>query len=258
MREFLMNILDDNVGGLEITLFSPWHIGYLLLIVGLATMGIFLLKNKDEKQKRGTLNVLAIVIITLYVVDFFIQPLYSSDNNMIVDKLPFHICTLMAVLVPFAQFNKKFEKFKTTVVVLSLVSSIMYLCYPGSALGGVSPFSYRVLQTFVFHGLLFTWSLLNITTGEVKLNFKHLWQELCALIVIALWATIGNNVYSTEEHPYDWFFITGRTFPFVPSALMPFVVIGLIFALVVAIYLIDFAVKKIGEKRKAKIEQKQK
>lgn len=76
---------------------------------------------------------------------------------MDVDKLPFHICTLVAVFIPFAQFNKKFAKIKDVISCLAIVASLIYISYPGSALGGVLPWCYKVVQTFVFHGLVFAW-----------------------------------------------------------------------------------------------------
>lgn len=47
--------------------------------------------------------------------------------------------------------------------------------------------------------------VLSVTTGAVKLEFKNIWKELVAIIIIILWANFGNNVYSNEEHHYDWF-----------------------------------------------------
>ena len=45
--------------------------------------------------------------------------------------------------------------------------------------------------------------VLSVTTGAVKLEFKNIWKELVAIIIIILWANFGNNVYSNEEHHYD-------------------------------------------------------
>ena len=45
MREFLLKIFSADEGSVEITLFSIWHILYILLIVGGAIAASFILKK---------------------------------------------------------------------------------------------------------------------------------------------------------------------------------------------------------------------
>lgn len=248
MRDFLIKLFRETEVVLEIKLFSIWHFMYIFLIVGLTIGLAFLLKNKSENAKDFTLKLLAYLIPAIYIADFFIMPLSREAGEIDLDKLPFHICTLMGCFVPFAQFNKKFNPIKHVIVVLSLVASLMYITYPGSALGGISTFSYKVVQTFVFHGLLFSWGFLNLAWGRVKLTWKTIWMELVALCIIALWAAFGNATFSSEQHSFDWFFITGSTFPFVPTPLMPFTVIAAIFGMCAIIYGIYFGTIKVMEK----------
>lgn len=248
MRDFLIKLFRETEVVLEIKLFSIWHFMYIFLIVGLTIGLVFLLKNKSENAKDFTLKLLAYLIPAIYIADFFIMPLSREAGEIDLDKLPFHICTLMGCFVPFAQFNKKFNPIKHVIVVLSLVASLMYITYPGSALGGISTFSYKVVQTFVFHGLLFSWGFLNLAWGRVKLTWKTIWMELVALCIIALWAAFGNATFSSEQHSFDWFFITGSTFPFVPTPLMPFTVIAAIFGMCAIIYGIYFGTIKVMEK----------
>lgn len=255
MREFLLKLFSTSEGNIEITLFSIWHILYILLIIGGAIGACFLLRGKDNEKKTKVMRGLAYAVIITYIVDFFIQPLSRSSYEMDVDKLPFHICTLMGVMIPFVQFNKKFNKIKDVVACLSIVASLMYITYPGSALGGVTPWCYKVIQTFVFHGLVFAWGVLSVSTGAVKFDFKKIWRELVAILIIIMWANFGNTVYSNEKHHYDWFFITGSTFPFIPSWLMPFVVLVAVFAMCAIIFSIVYLVeRKINKDTRKTIE----
>lgn len=250
MREFLLNLFGTDEGSVEIGLFSIWHILYFVLIVGGTIGSCFILKNKSEETKEKVRRILAYFVIGVYIADFFIQPFMSSDYSMNVDKLPFHICTLMGCLIPFAQFNKKFDRIKDVICCLSIVASLMYVTYPGSAIGDVLPWCYKVVQTFVFHGLVFAWGVISVATGAIKLEFKNIWKELVAILIIIVWAGFGNNAYSNELHHYDWFFITGSTFPFVPTWLMPFAVLAAVYAMCAIIFSIDLMVKRIVEKRK--------
>ena len=166
--------------------------------------------------------------------------------------MPFHICTLTAVFIPFAQFNKKIDKIKDVISCFVIVAPLMYITYPGSALGGVSFYSYKVIQTFIFHGLVFAWGVLSLTTGFSKLEFKNIWKELIGIIIIILWASFGNNTYSHLAHHFDWFFVTGSTFPFVPTWLMPFAVLAAVYGMCGIIFSINLIVKKIIEKKALK------
>lgn len=258
MKEFLVSVFSDKYGNAGIELFNVWHILYLVLIIG-ATIGTaYLISKKSENVKDKVLSGLALGIIILYISDFFFHPFYFDNGGyMEVDKLPFHICTSTGILVAFVQFNKKFEKYKTTVSLVAIVASLMYMTYPGSALGGQEFYCYRIVQTFLYHGALFAYGILSATTGKVSFEYKELYKPLILICIIAVWATIGNlcyNVSYTGEdtgivwnygtHHYDWFFLTGTTFPFIPTFLMPLAVIVAVFGMCALITLIYNLVKK--------------
>ena len=251
MRNFLVKMF-QNPGGPEIDLFSIWHIMYIVLIVGLTIGLAFIIKNKSQKVKDVVLKVLAIAAILTYIADLFIMPLARTDGQIDLDKMPFHICTFIGIMIPFAQFSSRAQKgnsFREVVTCLAIVASTMYITYPGSALGDIGTFSYKVVQTFVFHGFVFSWGVLSLTTGAVTLNFKNIWKQAVGILIIIAWAAYGNNVYSSEARSFDWFFITGSTFPFVPTWLMPIVVLVAVFAMCAIIYSIDLLVKKIYKKK---------
>lgn len=252
MNNFFEKIFGTSNGPIEITLFSVWHILWIVLILGCALAGYFILRKKPQEKKVKALNVLACLVIGFYILDFFIMPF--SQGKIDIDKLPFHICTLTGIFVPFVQFNKKFKPIKNTIVCFAIVSSLMYITYPGSALGGVTPWCYKVVQTFVYHGLVFAWGFLSISLNEAEFNFKEIWKEAVGLVLIILWAAFGNYAYVgiPDGHHYDWFFITGSTFPFIPSWLMPFVVFAAVFGMCAIIYLINFVIRKIITKSQNK------
>lgn len=243
MRNFLLKMFQAE-GGPEITLFSIWHIMYIVLIVGLTIGVAFLLKGKSQKIKNLVLSILAIAGVGVYIADFFIMPLARTSGTIDIDKLPFHICTFIGIMIPFAQFNsraKNCSSFKEVVACLAIVSSLMYVTYPGSALGGVGTFSYKVMQTFIFHGLVFGWGVLSLTTGYASLHFKNIWKQLIGILIIMIWATLGNYTYAD----YNWFFLKTSIFPFIPDALMPLAVLVAVFGMCAIIYSIDLLTKKV-------------
>ncbi len=258
MREFFVNLFSMERGS-EITLFSGWHFMYIIAILGLTLLLGILFKKKSDRAKKILLSVLAYCVIGVYIADFFIMPLATgtlgANGGIDVDKLPFHICTLLSFFVGFAQFNPKFAKVKDAIVALAIISSLMYITYPGSALGGVTVFSYKVTQTFAYHGLLFAWGTLSLALNAVEFNWKTIWKPLVGLVIIALWASFGNAVYSSADHHYDWFFVTGSTFGMSPY-LMPLLVICATFAMVAIIYAINHVSRIVARKIAIKKQQK--
>lgn len=239
MREFVIWLFSEKNSSLQIHLFDIYHFIYLFVIFGGTMLLALLFHNKGEKTKEKVLQIMAYLTVGLYVADFFIMPLSDSYGSISCDKLPFHICTIMAVLVPFVQFDPKWEKIKTPVVVLSVTSSLMWMCYPGSALNGQPPFCYMTVQTFMYHGFLFCWGVLQMAYGSVKLDIRKSWKEFVGILMILVWAAFGNTIYGG----HNWFFIHESIFPFLSDEIMPLMVVVTVFAVCLAIYGIYYGVK---------------
>jgi hypothetical protein len=237
MKEIIRNLLSESNSDLSIGLFDIWHFLYLFIIFGACITLACLFHNKSRDAKNKLLRVLAYLVIGLYVADFFLMPLSDSYNRISIDKLPFHICTLMGVMAQFAQFNKRFSKVKHVIVTLSIAASLMWMCYPGSALGGQPPFCYIIFQTFMYHGVLFAWGFLNLALGEVTLNVDKIWHNLCGILLIQIWAALGNSLYDDQ----NWFFLANSIFDFIPDAAMPPVVTACVFGVCIVIYGIYYA-----------------
>ena len=251
MHNFLIWLLAKREGPCEIAFLSFFHILYLAIILALTAVLVVYLKRHPEKRTTA-LRHLSLTLIALYVSDIFLQPFVSSDFTMNIDKLPFHICTLMCPVSAFAQFNPKFAKFKEPIALLAIAGSLMYLVYPGNAIGEISPFCYKILQTFVYHGVTMAWGYVSLSTGAIKLNIKKCYHALIVICLIALWAAFGNAAYSSETVHYDWFFITGSTFPFIPAALMPLCAISAVFAVVMGVYGLYYLVMHFVDKKASK------
>ena len=249
MRELVRNLLSENTSSLQIGLFDIWHFTYLFVIFFSAILVALLLRKKSAAAKDKTLRIYAYLVIGFYIADFFLMPLSDSYDMISVDKLPFHICTLTGVFVPFAQLNPKFKKIRPVIVCFAVASSLMWMCYPGSALGGQPPFSYIIFQTFMYHGLLFSWGFLQLAFGVTELNLRKLWMELCGALIILVWASLGNEVYES----YNWFFVKHSIFPFLSDEVMPPVVIFCVVGTCFLVHLAYYGVRGIARR----IEQKE-
>lgn len=254
MREILINIFKDDTFGPDITLFGFFHILYFLIIIGVTILMIFLFKDKEEQVKKKVLDIYAIVLVCLYLGDFFVHPFMYNADTLNVDKLPFHICTLSCPMIAITRiFANKTKRIANAVTALGLVGALMYLTCPNGAVGpGVKAFSYRMLQTFTYHGVLFTYGVLALVYGANKLEYKKIYVEAIMIVALILISLGANHAYSIPgvSH-YDWFFTTGSSFGVSPY-LMPFLMFVIIFAMCNAIYLIYYGVKVLIEKKKNK------
>lgn len=246
MKDLVTWLFSENNSQLQIGLFDIWHFLYLFIIFGGSILLAVLLAKKSEQAKERVIRLFAYLTVGLYAVDFLIMPLSDSYNGISVYKLPFNICTIMAVLTPFVQFNPKFRAIKTPVVTLSVASSLMWMCYPGSALGGQPPFCYLIFQTFMYHGFLFCWGFLNLATGAVQLEFRKIWKELCGILCILVWAAFGNAVYDGEQ---NWFFIETSIFPFLSDEIMPLMVVLSVFAVCLVVYAIYYGLRRLLKRK---------
>lgn len=246
MKAFFAYLFSENTSNMQIGLFDLWHFTYLAVIFGGALLLSLLMQKRSAGTKEKVLRLFAYLVIGFYVGDFFIMPLSDSYSGISAYKLPFNICTIMAVMVPFAQFNKKFQDIKAPVVVLSISSSLMWMCYPGTALGGQPPFCYLIFQTFMYHGLLFCWGVLNLAYGSVKLDIRKIWKELVGIFMILVWAWFGNRAYDAG---YNWFFIETSIFPFLSDEIMPLMVVFSVFGVCLVVYGAYYGIRKLCKKK---------
>ena len=84
---------------------------------------------------------------------------------------------------------------------LAVLSPMMYICYPAS-IGEGEPWCYQAVQTMFYHGALMAWGILSIALGTVKLNIRNIWKSGVVLIIITLWAKLGNILLQ-----HNWFFL---------------------------------------------------
>ncbi len=251
MRDLFLKLFEKSHfnTGIMVTAFSIPHIIYALLIAGGIVWAYMAFKNKSDEKKELLLKILAYALVISYVSDFFMHDfVYGDGLNM--DKLPFHICTVLCPMVAFVQFNKKFKKFIEPVSFLAIIGPLMYLVYPAS-IGDGEPWCYQAVQTMFYHGVLLSWGILNIVLKIFNPEIKNCWKTLVLLVIITLWAKFGNLIYGD----YNWFFLEEDAFyiGLVENGVIPKWTLMLInptavFLVVLAIYGIYYGVMKLKEK----------
>jgi hypothetical protein len=260
MRDLFFKLFSDTPFGAgdfwHIESFNIWHFFYLFLIFGGILAASFYLKDKSTETKEKVIRTLAALLMFSYLTDYFVHDfVYASFDavtgeytrfGLNMDKLPFHICTAMGIILTFATFNKKLERFYEPIAALAIVAPLMYLVYPSTGVGGEF-WCYRTVQTMFFHGIELAWGVLMLTTGKTSLKWKNIWKAEILLIIITLWAKLGVTMLE-----YNWFFLIYN--PFGIAALdkpwlLPIIVPSAIFLVVVAVYGINSGIVAIINKK---------
>lgn len=206
MRELFFKLFEMSHfnTGIKVTAFSIPHIVYLVLIIGGVVLGWLALRGKSDEVKERAVRFLAYAVVISYLSDFFVHEFVYGEMNM--DKLPFHICTVLCPLAAIAQFNRNGHKILEPVAILSILAPLMYLSYPAS-IGDGEPWCYQAVQTMFYHGTLMAWGVLTLALGRVKPVLRNCWKCAVLLVAITLWAKLGNVLL---EH--NWFFLNEDAF----------------------------------------------
>ncbi len=252
MYELVHGVLQERTGGAVFAPYNLWHILYLLLLVGGIAIVILCFRNSQYRERISAYTVTAAFL--LYMADFFLMPF--SYGYIDIDKLPFHVCTLSSILCFASRHNRFLGKFKVSFSLMGLIGALIYLVYPaGVADGEVSFFSYRILQTLLFHGLMAAQGIFVLAFGEIKLEWRGTWRDLVAIAATVVWAMLGNRLYSGVENgrTFNWCFVSNDPLGLIPDTadpyVMPFVVVAVLFATNLLIYLLCRGIRTLCAKR---------
>lgn len=248
MNEFLTNLLSNPKEPVAIQMhaFTPWHIAYLIVVAAFPFACAYFLRRSTRERKESFVRAMAIATLVLYIGDFFLQPFWN-DGEMVIDKLPFHICTLLCPVMMLCEYGRKFKWLYSAAALLAIATPFMYMAYPNTAFGDTyTPWSYLVLQPFAYHGCVYAWGMLALLFGKVECNGRTVLKVLGFLVFVTGWASLGNYLYD-----YNWFFLNkGLDLGFIEfeKPLVYLVMNGGVFAMV----MIVFGIYKLATRKRTK------
>lgn len=248
MYDILRNLLHDHKSDVIFKCFGIWHFLIMLIIFSGIALTVLLLKNKSKETKQKVIKITINIAFGLYILDFFLMPF--AYGTIDIEKLPFHICTITCVLCFLSIHNKFFNKYKQQFALLGLVGNLIYVIYPaGVGWYQIAPYSYRVIQTLMYHGVMTLYGILTLAYDDIKLDIKKSYKELIVIVCLVLWAMIGNYMYNSDVRFYNWFFVVSDPFYMLPTNIapfvMPFIITLTIYIAVIIVYFINHLIKKI-------------
>ena len=253
MYQYLHEILKDHKGETVFACFGSWHILYMAIIFG-TIIGILAgFRNKGDYVRRRVIRSTISAAFCLYIADFFLMPFAYGSIDL--EKLPFHMCTMMCVLGFFSTYGILFPRHRRRFALLGLVSNLIYVIYPaGVGWYQIHPISYRVVQTMLFHGLMSAYGIFVLAFDEKTLSWKDVWKDIWVIACVVLWAMLGNWLYNGSGGmlaAFNWFFVVRDPFYILPADIaqyiMPVVMIVVIFVADVLIRGLYIAIRKLHQ-----------
>lgn len=223
MYAFLSEILSDKKGETIFSCFGIWHFCYLF-VVTVVIIAVIIYAKKQGKEKRQKISTYFInSAFGLYVADFFLMPFAYGEID--IEKLPFHACTAMCVMGFLSRHNDYLKRFKLQITMLGFVSNLVYLIYPAGLMWyQIHPFSYRVIQTLLFHGAMTGYGLLVLLFDDNKREWK---KDLIVISTMTAWALLGNTLYNGQAWGktqfFNWFFVVQDPFYILPESIAPII-----------------------------------
>lgn len=250
MYTLLSELLSDHTGGIVFTCFGFWHFCWLIGMVLAAVAVILYLRKKDDAVRRRFIMASLHFAVALYIADFFLMPF--AYGEIVVEKLPFHVCTAMCVMCFCSRHIDFLKKYIPQFALLGFVSNLVYMHYPAGLMWHQShPVSYRVIQTLLFHAVMMLYGLLSMTFEPVPLNRVQVRRNFATILGMTLWAMLGNSLYA-DRYDFNWFFVTRDPFSWFPAEMGPYIMPFLNIALFFAVELLVCAIFSTVRKRTAK------
>lgn len=251
MYSALNKIFGDKSDGKLFTCFGGWHILYITLFLLAFFIVLFCLKNKDSSVKSSVTKTFSDIAFWIMIADFFFMPFAYGEID--IEKLPFHICTAMCVMCFASHRVGILKKFKIPFAVLGLISNLGYLIYPAGVMWHQThPFSYRVIETLSFHGIMTVYGLLVLVYEADKTSLKKCYHDLVVIVCMVGWALLGNYAYNGNygeiTHFFNWFFVVRDPFNLLPETIspvvMPFLNVIMFFVADLLVYSIVWLAKR--------------
>lgn len=254
MIPVLSEILSDKTGGLVFRCFDVWHLLYIAVTAAVIAAAFLALRKKSPGAKEKARRLFIDIAFGLYMLDFILMPFAYGEIS--VEKLPFHVCTAMCVCCFVSCHVPALKGISPHFALLGLISNLTYLVYPAGVMwSGVSPFSYRVIQTLVFHAVMTVYGMLTVVYGRESFRFVNIRKDVLVLAAMTLWACLGNFLYSSSLSPYravyNWFFVTADPFGILPAEIGAFVMPLLNFAVFFAVIALVYCVIALNRRARA-------
>lgn len=174
-------------------LYGPRHIFVLLLTLFLCIALSLMFRQKSSKAKQILLYVFAGIFLFFEIASRLVELIILKEFTwlgFLEIMLPMHICSVMVWCIIIAILSKK-QFLINFSCIGGLLATFAFLAYPAVGLNRVY-MSFTCLYSTISHMAGFVCSILLMTLGIVKFEFKNIWKTLLCFVVMFCWGAICN------------------------------------------------------------------
>lgn len=198
----------NNVGNPKLPkseyLYSWKHLLCIGIVIALVIALSIIFRNKSQKAKDFLIKVFGWFFLFWEVSTRIVNLITTTDYSfasIIKIILPMHICSVIVWVFIIMAFTKN----KTLInfsAICGLLATVAFLAYPSTGFVFTYP-TFTVLYSISSHMMGFVVSVLLITLGYAKFEFKDLWKMLlCFAIMLAYGALIDFVILPGENYMF--------------------------------------------------------
>ena len=175
--------------GLDIG-FELYSVGHLIWLAAMLLVGIWLsnwYKKEDLERQSKVRKVFAVVLAVSEIVKNIVIVIIGAP---IIEYLPFHLCS-------FAIFGLLFDAYGNKRHITTQM--IAFAFFPGATAALLFCnwthypfFNFMNIHSFVFHGWICFYFLMIYRNGEVKIEYKGIWNTIKVIGAVAPFVFIFN------------------------------------------------------------------
>ncbi len=201
------------------TMFTPLHLIFAAVVLGLVIFGGLRLAKKDEKTIRVVFGVIWGLTVVLEVAKILWET-YSGKTVSFEwgGILPLYPCSIFMYAMPFAIWGKGKLRYMGCgyVCSLGLLGGIINYVYPATVLNSYSCISFAGFHTFFYHSAIVFCALVMLKSGFHSYKNAQTVTDLLLPAIPALGVSIVANLVNFSRIGSDYMFFKLSSFFFAP------------------------------------------
>ena len=191
LNYFFINSINIQEQGLDIgfELYCPGHLLWLAAIAAAAGAAAYYYRKMNSGQRLKTKRFFAVALLLFEAIKDLVLVIMGISLK---GYLPLHLCGLAIFNMLYDAFGKNRHisaQLLAYAFMPGAVSALLFCNWTEYPL-----FSFMCIHSFVFHGWILIYFVMLYAAGEIRTDYKGLWQTAEILVVIAIPIYILNNV----------------------------------------------------------------
>lgn len=191
LKYFFINTITIEEQGIDIgfDLYCLGHIIWLAAIAAAAGIAARYYCKMEPEQRMKTKKFFAVALLLFEVIKDIVLVIMGISLK---GYLPLHLCGLAIFCLLYDAFGKNRR---------ISVQTLAYAFMPGAAAALLFCnwteypfFNFMCIHSFAFHGWIIIYFVMLYAAGEIRADYKGLWQTLGILTVLAVPIYILNNI----------------------------------------------------------------